>query len=141
MKEFRKHVVVTGFRDAKIEDVNAFLNLVREKAVNVEIQILDANLIAGWEHVYFAVLNSLKAFEAKLNISNSLAMEILLYASAHRQIDKAIDLLGVKPGSHHVAVVIMADTLKEAESAIENLSKRVFKDFQIFLMPYLIKRV
>jgi len=125
LEEFGRYVVIAGFRDAKIEDINAFFNLVRKKAADAEIQILNANLIASWEHLYFAALNALKAFQGKLNISNSLAMETLLYASAQRQIDKAIDLLGKKPQCSKIAVLIIAKTLKEAKSALENVSKLV----------------
>jgi len=125
LEEFGKYVVITGFRNAKIGDVNAFFSLVREKAVDWEIQIFDATLIATWEHLYFAALNALKALVSGMNISNSLAMEALLYASAQHQIDKAIDLLGMKPKSKHMAVLIIADTLKEAKSALESLSKLV----------------
>ena len=125
LDEFGKYVVITGFRNAKIGDVNSFFSLVREKAMAAEIQIFDANLIATWEHLYFAALNALTAFNGSMNISNSLAMEALLYASAQRQIDKAIDLLGMKPKSKNVAVLIITNTLKEAESALESLSKLV----------------
>lgn len=125
LEEFGRCIVIAGFRDAKIEDINAFFNLVRKKAADVEIQIFNANLIASWEHLYFAALNALKAFQGKLNISNSLAMETLLYASAQRQIKNAIDLLGKKPQCSKIAVLIIAKTLKEAKSALENVSKLV----------------
>ena len=125
LEEFGKCVVITGFREVEIGDVNSFFGLVREKAVDTEIQVFDANLIATWEHLYFAALNALTAFNGSVNISNSLAMETLLYASAQRQIDKAIDLLGMKPESKHMAVLIIANTQKDAESALEELSKLV----------------
>ena len=125
LEEFGRYVAIAGFRNAEIKDVNAFFNLVRKKAADAEIQIFDANLIAGWEHLYFAALNALNAFESKLNFSNSLAMETLLYASAQRQISKAIDLLGIKPESPQIAVLVIAKTLKEASSALETVSKLV----------------
>ena len=125
LEEFGRYVAIAGFRNAEIEDVNAFFNLVRKKAADVEIQIFDPDLIAGWEHLYFAALNALNAFETKLNISNSLAMETLLYASAQRQIDKAIDLLGIKAESPQIAVLVIAKTLKEAKLALETVSKLV----------------
>jgi len=125
LEEFGKYVVITGFRNAKIGDVNSFFSLVREKVMDAEIQIFEANLIATWEHLYFAALNASTAFNSSMNISNSLAMETLLYASAQRQIDKAIGLLGMKSESRHLAVLIIANTLKEAESALKSLSELV----------------
>ena len=125
LEEFGRYVAIAGFRNAEIEDINAFFNLVRKRAADVEIQIFDANLIAGWEHLYFAALNALNAFQSKLNISNSLAMETLLYAAAQRQISKAINLLGIKPRSPQIAVLVIAKTLSEAKSALETVSKLV----------------
>lgn len=125
LEEFGKYVAISGFRNAKIEDVNSFFGLVRKNVADAEIQIFDANLIASWEHLYFAAINALTAFEGKLNISNNLAMETLLYASAQRQIDKAIDLLGIKPESPQIAVLVIAETRKEADSALETVSKLV----------------
>jgi KEOPS complex subunit Cgi121 len=125
LEEFGKYVAMAGFRNTKIENVNEFFKIVRKNVADVEIQIFDANLIAGWEHLYFATVNALNASKSKLNISNSLAMETLLYASAQRQIDKAIDLLGIKGDSSQTAVLVIAKTLKEANSALETVSRLV----------------
>jgi len=125
LEEFGRYVATAGFRNVVIRDVNHLFNLVREKAPEVEIQFFDPRLIAGWEHLYFAALNALKAFESKLNISNSLAIETLLYACAQRQISKAIDLLGIKPESSQIAVLVIAQTPREVNSGLETVSKLV----------------
>lgn len=122
IEEFNKYIVIVGFKDVKIKDANSLLSLVREKTRDAEIQFFDAELIAGWEHLYFAILNALKAFENKLNISNSLAFEILLYASAQRQIKRAVELLGIKSTSSRVAVVILAETELRAKEILETVS-------------------
>jgi KEOPS complex subunit Cgi121 len=122
LEEFNKYVAIVGFRDVKIKDIDSFLNLVREKIRAAEIQFFDAKLVAGREHLYFAILNALKAFENKSNISNSLAVEVLLYASAQRQIKKAVELLGIKPTSSNVAVLILAETELKANKALEDIS-------------------
>lgn len=119
---FNRCIAIVGFKDVKIKDVNSLLNLIREKTANAEVQFFDAELIAGWEHLYFAVLNALKAFENKLNISNSLAVEIVLYASAQRQIKKALGLLGIDLGSSNVAAVILAETESKVSETLETIS-------------------
>lgn len=125
LEEFNKYVVTVGFRDVKIKDIDSFLNLVREKIADAEVQFFDAKLVAGKEHLYFAILNALKAFENKSNISNSLAVEVLLYASAQRQIKKAVGLLGIKPTSSNVAVLILAETELKANKALEDVSNMI----------------
>jgi tRNA threonylcarbamoyladenosine modification (KEOPS) complex Cgi121 subunit len=64
-------------------------------------------------------LNALKAFEKKSNISSSLAIEALLYASAQRQIRKAVDTLGVKQDSSQVAVLIIAENRQEMDDCLK----------------------
>ncbi|UCC33204.1 MAG: hypothetical protein JSW53_05385 [Candidatus Bathyarchaeota archaeon] len=128
LEEFGTYIAMAGFKDVQIRDVKDFLNLVRKNTADVEIQVFNANLIAGWKHLYFATLNALTAFKSKLNISKSLAMEALLYASAQGQIDKAIDLLGSKSDSPYVAVLVIAKELKAADSALETISKLISGD-------------
>jgi tRNA threonylcarbamoyladenosine modification (KEOPS) complex Cgi121 subunit len=87
------------------------------------LQFFDASLIAGWEHLYFAALNALNAFKSRNNVSNSVAMETLLYASAQRQIKEALELIGIKPGTQHVAVLIMSQTQKQADGVLRTVSQ------------------
>ncbi len=126
LEDFNVHITIVGFRNVKIIDVNVFFNLVRKRMKEAYIQFFDATLIAGWEHLYFATLNALNAFKSKQNISNSLAMEALLFASAQRQISRAVEMLGIRPESSQVAVLIIAETRKRATTALgiisENLS-------------------
>lgn len=123
LEDFNVYITIVGFRNVKIIDVNGFFNLVRKRLKEVHIQFFDATLIAGWEHLYFATLNALNAFKSKQNISNSLAMEALLFASAQRQISRAVEMLGIRPESLHVAVLIIAETRKRATTALGILSE------------------
>jgi tRNA threonylcarbamoyladenosine modification (KEOPS) complex Cgi121 subunit len=52
----------------------------------------------------------------------------MLYASAQRQIRKAIDLIGVKPDSANVAVVIVGESPSSVKSVLSAVSKRVGKE-------------
>jgi tRNA threonylcarbamoyladenosine modification (KEOPS) complex Cgi121 subunit len=116
-------LAITGFRNVKIGNVKEFIEKIRKEAGNVTLQFFNAKLVAGWEHLYFAVLNALTAFKNKLNISNSLAVEILLYASAQRQIRNAVELFGIKEETNEIAVVVLAENKEKVEEAIEKLSK------------------
>ena len=125
LEGFNKYFAIAGFINVRIDDFNNFFDQVREKTKDAHIQFLDAGLVAGWEHLYFAVLNALKAFEGGLNISNSLAVEALLYASAQRQISKAVGLLGIKPESPHIAVLVVSETKKRIDTALEIVSQLI----------------
>ena len=123
IEEFRKHVLITGFRNVKIEDTEEFLRKMRnEKPPSVEIQFFDAELVASWQHLYFAVLNALTAFKNNENISKSLAMEAMLYASAQRQIRKATEILGIKPDTANMAVLIIGEKPETVKSVLSKVS-------------------
>jgi KEOPS complex subunit Cgi121 len=120
-----KYIATAGFRNTKIKDVESLFNAVRDKVKDACVQFFDADLIAGQDHLFFAALNALKAFESKINISNSLAVEILLFACAQRQIRKAVELIGIKPESSRMAVIVLADKRQEAEATLEIVSRLV----------------
>ena len=126
IEEFGKHLVITGFKGVKVGNVEAFFKAIRnEKLSNVEIQFFDAQLVATSQHLYFAVLNALTAFKNGENISRNLAMEIMLYASAQRQIRKAMKLLGITRRSSDIATMIVADKPDSAKAALSIASQNL----------------
>lgn len=122
VEEFGKYIMIAGFKDAKIENVEEFFKAVRG-GLNVETQFFDAKLVATWRHLYFAALNALTAFKNKRNVSRSLAMETMLYASAQRQIKKAMGLLGIKVSSREVAVLAIGNEAEAVRSTLSSVSK------------------
>jgi len=126
IEEAGKYVEITGFRNVGIEDAEEFVKVARkETPKSVWVQFFDAELVATWQHLYFAVLNALLAFRNERNISKSVAMEVILYASAQRQIRKAITLIGVKRASANVAVVIFGDKPDAVKALLSVVSKRI----------------
>jgi tRNA threonylcarbamoyladenosine modification (KEOPS) complex Cgi121 subunit len=87
------------------------------------VQFFNAELVATWQHLYFAALSALSAFRNKENISKNLAMEVMLYASTQRQIRKAITLVGVKCGSANMAVVVIGETPDSVKTVLSAVSK------------------
>lgn len=122
IEEFDKYIVTAGFRNVRIENVDGLLKDVRRKLETVQVQFFDAQLIASPDHLYFAALNALKAFNSGLHRSKSLAIEALLYASAQRQIRNAVDMIGISSGTTEVAVLIVTETRHEASTALETVS-------------------
>jgi tRNA threonylcarbamoyladenosine modification (KEOPS) complex Cgi121 subunit len=126
IEEFQKHVAITGFRGVKVKNVDQFLEETNsQEPKNVEIQLFDANLVATWQHLYFAALNALTAFRNKENISRSLSMETMLYASAQHQIRKAMEIIGIKPSTKAVAVLIVGEKPVTVETVLAKTAKRI----------------
>jgi tRNA threonylcarbamoyladenosine modification (KEOPS) complex Cgi121 subunit len=121
-KEYGKYAEITGYRNIKFGDTEAFLKANRKQTQNLDLQFLDAELIATKEHIYFAVLNALAAFNGMTNVSKSLAMETMLYASAKRQIQRAIEQCGIKPQTTNLAVAIIGVKPEQINSVLETVT-------------------
>lgn len=129
IKEAKKFLEITGFGDLNIQNSEEFVEITRkELPENTWVQFFDSDMVATWQHLYFAVLNALLAFKQEVNISNSIAMETMLYASAQRQIQKALDSMGVKYSSTNVAVVIIGESAESVKAALSEISKRIRKE-------------
>jgi KEOPS complex subunit Cgi121 len=118
-------VTIVGFRNVQIKDINAFLEHFRKEDKGAAVQFFDAKHVAGPQHLYFAALNALNAFEKNTNISNNLAVEALLYASAQRQIKKAVKMLGIKQDSSEVAVLIITENRHRKSDSLRQVAKIV----------------
>jgi tRNA threonylcarbamoyladenosine modification (KEOPS) complex Cgi121 subunit len=124
LREYGKYLEITGYSDIEFDKAEIFLKTNRKETwKNVDIQFFDSELIATQEHLYFAVLNALQAFNNKTNLSKSPAMETMLYASAQRQIQKAILRSGIKPQTHKLALVIVGDDPKQIEIALKAVTE------------------
>ncbi len=126
LRGYGKYLEITGYNNVEFDRVELFLKANRKQTCqNVDIQFFDADLIATQEHLYFAVLNALQAFDNKTNFSKSLAMETMLYASAEGQIKKAIIRVGIKPQTHNMAIVIIGDDPKQIETMLKAVTKNM----------------
>jgi tRNA threonylcarbamoyladenosine modification (KEOPS) complex Cgi121 subunit len=126
IKEFKKYAIITGFRNIKIRNKEEFLKKKhKEKKSSVEIQFFDAKSVATWQHLYFALLNALTAFKNRKNISKRLAVETMIYASAQRQIRKAIELIGIESDTSEIALLIVGDDSEILESALSMISENI----------------
>jgi tRNA threonylcarbamoyladenosine modification (KEOPS) complex Cgi121 subunit len=52
-------------------------------------------------------------------------MEILLYASAQHQIKRATEIIGIKPKSRRIAMIVITDKVAIAEQALSAISEQV----------------
>ena len=130
-EEFNFYVEITGFKGVQFEQTDAYLkgNRRKDKSQKILVQFFNSNFIATHEHLYFAVLNALYAFKNNANISKNLAMETLLYAASQHQIQKAIQLIGLKATTTETAVVIIGETAKQVKEVLDDLSVSLHTEF------------
>lgn len=79
------------------------------KKNNCAIQILDASMIVGREHLNSAILHAQRAFENKTNAARSLPVEIARFASGERQISAALSKIGISEKTKTLAIVAIGN--------------------------------
>ena len=127
LREYNEYAEISGFRSIEFAKAERFLKANRrDVGKDYELQFFDAQLVASGDHLYFAVLNALEAFRGKRNISKSLAMETMLYASAQRQIQKALLRCGIKTETKAMAVVIIGQDPTLLKNVVDTLA-RIFE--------------
>ena len=107
----------------EIPDTGVFLSTIGSIAskYGITVQAIDADLIAGREHVIAAVEKAIRAMERSENISGDPGLEILLRASGNRQIKKALSM-GVRNGRNNVILVAVGKSIPAAVAGeLENL--------------------
>ncbi|MDI6885088.1 MAG: KEOPS complex subunit Cgi121 [archaeon] len=117
--------IVAG--NVSISDVDVFLSRLKAIAHKyaVTIQAMDAELIAGEEHIKSAVEKAIRALKRKRSITSDLGLEILLYASGRRQIERALRM-GVTEGEKKVAIVIVDERgEKDLEVVAEEVKRKI----------------
>ena len=92
-----------------VQDVDSFLEILLSFAqkYDITIQAFDADMIYGKNHLISSVEHAVRAIKRKTNTTNSLGMEILLYASGERQLKLAIPKMGIKEGGRNIAFVFV----------------------------------
>jgi KEOPS complex subunit Cgi121 len=126
-------ITIIGARGS-IRNVEVFVQQLLDFSQNehMVIQALDATVVYGKDHLMSATDHAVRAFERKTNSTNSLALEILLYAAGERQIQKAIKKIGVKKGRQQIAFVITDRVNKQKKSSFdESVIHRLLARFHL----------
>ncbi len=99
----------------KIQDIDGFLKKISKfvEKNDILIQIFDAELIFGKNHLISAYEHAKRAMDRKTNTTNSLEMETLLYSSGERQLKLAIPKMGVKKGSVSIALIFIGKSQRK----------------------------
>lgn len=110
-----------------INHVNNLIDEIRNFSKRNEciVQILNADLVFGKNHLISAVNHASRAFNTNTNSTNSLEMEILLYASCERQIKIAIQRIGITKGKSNIAFVIINDTKEMQSTTLDSFLKKM----------------
>lgn len=106
------------------------------KLISINIQLMRAEIIAGYEHILSSIRMAIRAWKNNRNIAKSLTMEVILYASATRQIKDAINKIGISRNSKECVALVISEDVKpflnellkygeEDESIMEITSEKI----------------
>jgi len=76
------------------------------KEKSIFIQVFDAKMIIGKDHLIWAYDKALRSFDQKTNRADSLEMETLLWSSGERQIKNAIKKMGITEDTDKAVIII-----------------------------------
>ena len=126
----RKIKYKLGAGKCYIDDVESFISNVNQFAQinDVYVQVLNAEMICGSLHIDSAIIHALRAYNEKRMRTQSLGMEVLLYASGERQLTRAIPKMGVKKGACSIVVSIISD--KHSTHELSHLLTSFQKQFK-----------
>ncbi|MEM2240239.1 MAG: KEOPS complex subunit Cgi121 [Candidatus Bathyarchaeia archaeon] len=134
LKGYGLYLGVLTVRGVYVEDPELLIGKIREDFGGLNIQVLDAKNVAGFKHILISVLTALEAFNCKLNIAKSLSMEILVRASTQRQINEALDILGIKRGLCDVVFIAVCEERDRVEEVLNNLMERYCNHVDMHLL-------
>ncbi len=117
--------LILGIKEVVINDPNEFLRNLRDKFSNLVIQALDANFIAGYEHLKMILQQSWMAFNRKVSYTKKLDLEIIVRMACDSQIERALKTLGLKSGKMDIALIVIGETrnLRLFAENIKNLGE------------------
>ena len=102
-----ENIKILGFR-ANIGSVGETLSKIGDIKKDGEIiQLLNADAVAGQNHIIHGVNQAFLAFDRGENLANDISVEIVVRCSAQRQISKAFNILGLKEGDMNLCAVLV----------------------------------
>lgn len=101
-------LVISGRSGLKRDELLSSLASL-EKRLRCPIQIMRAGRVFGKDHVESAFMKAVRAFANKDNVSDSLAMETMIYISGCRQIQEAVAFIGIGEDAPEVVCISTAD--------------------------------
>jgi tRNA threonylcarbamoyladenosine modification (KEOPS) complex Cgi121 subunit len=116
---------ITGIKYALIKDIDQTIIQTRSNISPSLFQFFNADLIAGWQHLYFAAINAVNAFKTGVNISKNLEVETLLYATGQDQINKGFQMLGISKATSRVALLVISEERETVHLLCENTAKEI----------------
>lgn len=124
----KRTVKISGGK-GKIDDVEEALEIVGdvdEKRGTIS-QLFNARMIAGKTHLIHASKMTLESLDSGNSFADDPSIELTCWVAGLRQINKAIDRVGIKEGQGEIAAV----TIGKNENKVAEAQKKIFEKLGI----------
>lgn len=120
---FGRRVVGAAGGRGKVVDVDELLRRLADidKRGGTTSQVFDASRVAGVEHLVHAARSALIARATKDNFASSMPVELVCRVAAERQIGRAFDKLGVRPGGVEIALLTVGASRSRVRAAVNEI--------------------
>lgn len=124
--DFEKRIVDIYGGRGKVGEVEKALETIRkaDDSHGTISQLFNARVIASQEHLLHASKMALKSLESGGYFANSPEIELTCWVAGRRQINKAIERVGIKSGTEEIAAV----TIGENEKEIVKTQNEIFEE-------------
>ncbi len=137
--EYEDEIYWTGIAELSNSShmgTDALVKLASERDVGIHaIQFLDSSLIVSIGHLLSAAQNAVNAWKGDYMLTRGLDAEILVYASAQRQISRAIENLGVRDGLQSIALVVVGGDKRVVRDVITKMVNKVGEEIKTAFVP------
>ena len=116
------YVVILCAKTLHIPDIGTSIAKFREMYPTVMIQGINPSHIFGKEHIFEVLKIILEANKRKIKVAKRLEMELLLRLICSNQVDKAINIGGIKNNSSG-CFVLLSDTKYQLIKSVRYLTE------------------
>lgn len=124
---FGRRVVGTIGGRTVVGDVDRMLQKLSsvDRRHNTVSQVFDASRIAGKGHLVHAARLALMAHSAGEGFASSLAVELVCWTAGLRQIEKALERVGIRKSTKELAILTIGDNQEQVEKAQSDLIREL----------------
>lgn len=133
MLKSNDYASVVGFSEIQNSNrlnQNELIDLAKSLSTDsLTVQLMNGLLIADDIHLLSAAQNAVNAFSGNYMLSRSFDVEIIVYASAQRQIGKALEEFGVHDDIVHIAAMVIGADRSSVTDTLGEITKTIGKEF------------
>jgi tRNA threonylcarbamoyladenosine modification (KEOPS) complex Cgi121 subunit len=137
MAGVKRRVIGIAGGVCKVGDVDEILTQLHKisKKHGTVAQVFDAHMVLGAGHLVHAARLATLAQESGRGFTNTLELELICWASAERQIGRAIKKMGLKPGHQELVFLVVGDS----DTRVRRTLKEIFTFLKLKPAPGVLR--